>query len=126
MERACCSLKQLIQHADDQERWRLLPLPAAGDVADVLMLVPPRDTLLNFQEAHPLKFLSFCMLTTASLLHACWTLQRAKLIHHDIHPAQESDPDCDNFFAMLSMMARNDSALPLFRRCSSHAMDDLV
>jgi|TARA_B100000524_G_scaffold295339_1_gene169954 serine/threonine protein kinase len=28
------------------------------------------------------------MLVSASLLHACYTLQRARLIHHDIHPAQ--------------------------------------
>ncbi len=66
MERACCSLKQLIQHADGAER----------------------EMLLSFQEAHPLKFLSFGLLTTVALLHACWTLQRARLIHHDIHPAQ--------------------------------------
>ena len=66
MERACCSLKQLIQHADDMEQQQLLA----------------------FQNAHPLKFLAFCSLTTVALLHACWTLQRARLIHHDIHPAQ--------------------------------------
>jgi len=66
MERACCSLKQLIQHANDSER----------------------EMLLAFQEAHPLKFLSFCLLSSAALLHVCWTLQRARLIHHDIHPAQ--------------------------------------
>ncbi len=66
MERACCSLKQLIQHSDESEA-RLL---------------------LSFQDAHPLKFLSFCMLVTAALLHACWSLERGRLIHHDIHPAQ--------------------------------------
>ena len=53
MERACCSLKQLIQHGDDGEQRQLL----------------------NFQEEHPLKFLSFCTLTTAAMLHACWTMQ---------------------------------------------------
>ena len=47
-----------------------------------------RAQLLRFQSEHPLKFLSFCCLTTAALLHACWTLQRSHLIHHDIHPAQ--------------------------------------
>ena len=41
MERACCSLKQLIQHADETEEQQLLA----------------------FQEAHPLKFLSFCALS---------------------------------------------------------------
>ena len=66
MERACCSLKQLIQHGDDGEQRQLL----------------------NFQEEHPLKFLSFCTLTTAAMLHACWTMQRSRIIHHDIHPAQ--------------------------------------
>eukprot|EP00325_Prymnesiales_sp_UTEX-LB-985_P014454 CAMPEP_0174754842 /NCGR_PEP_ID=MMETSP1094-20130205/105945_1 /TAXON_ID=156173 /ORGANISM="Chrysochromulina brevifilum, Strain UTEX LB 985" /LENGTH=687 /DNA_ID=CAMNT_0015960725 /DNA_START=61 /DNA_END=2124 /DNA_ORIENTATION=- len=66
MERACCSLKQLIQHTDEQEE----------------------SQLLAFQEAHPLKFLSFCALTSVAMLHACWTMQRAHLIHHDIHPAQ--------------------------------------
>ena len=66
MERCCCSLKQLIQHTGDVEEQQLLA----------------------FQEDHPLKFLSFCTLTTGALLHACWTLQRAHLIHHDIHPAQ--------------------------------------
>ena len=66
MERACCSLKQLIQHSDEMEEQQLL----------------------NFQEDHALKFLSFCALTSAALLHACWTMQRARLIHHDIHPAQ--------------------------------------
>ena len=66
MERACCSLKQLIQHADEAEERQLLA----------------------FQEEHPLKFLSFCTLTSAALLHAAWTMQRARLVHHDIHPAQ--------------------------------------
>lgn len=47
-----------------------------------------RPQLLTFQEEHPLKFLAFCTLTTAALLHASWTMQRARLIHHDIHPAQ--------------------------------------
>ena len=66
MERACCSLKQLIQHTDEHEL----------------------DQLLAFQQAHALKFVSFCTLVSAALLHACWTLQRARLVHHDIHPAQ--------------------------------------
>ena len=66
MERACCSLKQLIQHADGAER----------------------EMLLSFQDAHPLKFLSFGLLTSVALLHACWSMQCARLIHHDIHPAQ--------------------------------------
>ena len=70
MERACCSLKQLIQHADEMEQ----------------------EQLLTFQEAHPLKFLSFCVLLSAAMLHACWVLQRARIIHHDIHPAQVGDP----------------------------------
>ena len=66
MERACCSLKQLIQHADEVEERQLL----------------------SFQEDHALKFLSFCTLTSAALLHAAWTMARARLVHHDIHPAQ--------------------------------------
>jgi serine/threonine protein kinase len=66
MERACCSLQQLIKHVDDGEQRQLLA----------------------FQEEHPLKFLAFSTLTTAALLHACWTLQRSRVIHHDIHPAQ--------------------------------------
>ena len=66
MERACCSLKQLIQHSDAAEERQLLA----------------------FQEEHPLKFLSFCALISTALLHACWTLQKCRIIHHDIHPAQ--------------------------------------
>ena len=66
MERACCSLKQLIQHNDALEQQQLLA----------------------FQEAHPLKFISFAALTSATMLHACWCLEKAALIHHDIHPAQ--------------------------------------
>jgi serine/threonine protein kinase len=66
---ACCSLKQLIQHADGAER---------GDAAQEL----------SFQDAHPLKFLSFGLLMSVALLHACWSMQCARLIHPDIHPAQ--------------------------------------
>lgn len=65
-ERGCCTLKQLIQHSHEDELQQLLA----------------------FQQAQPLKFLSFCMLMSLSMLHACWALQRARLIHHDIHPAQ--------------------------------------
>ena len=64
MERGSCTLKQLIQHSHEDEL----------------------RMLLDFQHDHALKFLSFCMLMSAALLHACWTLQRARLIHHDIHP----------------------------------------
>ncbi|KOO24958.1 hypothetical protein Ctob_002452, partial [Chrysochromulina tobinii] len=66
---ACCSLKQLIQHADGAER---------GDAAQEL----------SFQDAHPLKFLSFGLLMSVAFLHACWSMQCARLIHPDIHPAQ--------------------------------------
>lgn len=66
MERACCSLKQLIEHGDDETR----------------------AALLAFQDGHALKFLSFCLLISAALLHALWTLHAARIIHHDIHPAQ--------------------------------------
>jgi len=65
-ERGCCTLKQLIQHSHEDELQQLLA----------------------FQQAQPLKFLSFCMLMSLSMMHACWALQRARLIHHDIHPAQ--------------------------------------
>ena len=37
--------------------------------------------LLSFQDAHPLKFLSFGLLTSVALLHACWSMQCARLIH---------------------------------------------
>jgi len=66
---ACCSLKQLIQHADGAER---------GDAAQEL----------SFQDAHPLKFLSFGLLMSVAFLLACWSMQCARLIHPDIHPAQ--------------------------------------
>lgn len=65
-ERGCCTLKQLIQHSHEDELQQLLA----------------------FQQAQPLKFLSFCMLMSLSMLHACWAMQNARLIHHDIHPAQ--------------------------------------
>jgi len=40
------------------------------------------------QDAHPLKFLSFGLLMSVAFLHACWSMQCARLIHPDIHPAQ--------------------------------------
>jgi len=66
MERACCSLKQLIQHSDPEQL----------------------NDLMVFQQDNALKFLSFCLLVSGALLHTCWTLQNACLVHHDIHPAQ--------------------------------------
>ena len=65
-ERGCCTLKQLIQHSHEDELQQLLA----------------------FQQAQPLKFLSFCMLMSLSMMHACWSMQNGRLIHHDIHPAQ--------------------------------------
>jgi len=65
-ERGCCTLKQLIQHSHEDELQQLLA----------------------FQQAQPLKFISFCMLMSLSMMHACWSMQNGRLIHHDIHPAQ--------------------------------------
>jgi len=28
------------------------------------------------------------MLMSLSMMHACWSMQNGRLIHHDIHPAQ--------------------------------------
>jgi len=43
-----------------------------------------------------------------ALLHGCWRLQKARLIHHDIHPAQI----LDGLKQLLSPLGRRDFCLP--------------